>query len=525
MKQKKIHSKLPSSFHFYTNKNNTKKKQAFWYISTPGKAGDVFGNHNQWDGLGIMLDSFDNDNRANNPYVSVILSNGDKIYNKGADGMGQEVGGCQYNFRNPRDSIVMDVRYQNKKLSVSFGHRSDELKNFYKCLHEVYIGDLPSPGYFGITAETGGVVDVHDVKSLNVFDLNPTYTPPADIYTENDNLQREAQRRKEQQQKEQEEEQDEPNEAPSKKNKRIKRDKIKKIPKSEERETERAEKKREREEAKERERKIKRILDEDDEDDDELSDDEFDSIKSMLEKEDQKKFPDPLPLRDPMKKYDDVKKDLEKMENNNDKPTHKPVDIHVETPKKEALTGGALSKRSFEQMLSLVKLLEQQQVKMARAFDSILTSLDEEKEYQMEQYATFANSFRGIYENIISRGDLNRLYKNSQRLEHILPKLEVISRYIKKIENRVYPHKANAPHNNMINVQRELHSVVNQKSQHDQRLRMQVSNLSNLLNSIHVSLDDKKPEGSLLFYIITFQSLLFFCFVIYSLISSKSKKY
>lgn len=55
--------------------------QAFWYTQNKGSyEGDVFGSSDQWVGLGVFFDSFDNDNRHNNPYVSAMVNDGTKQF-------------------------------------------------------------------------------------------------------------------------------------------------------------------------------------------------------------------------------------------------------------------------------------------------------------------------------------------------------------------------------------------------------------------------------------------------------------
>ena len=54
---------------------------AFWYTTEKGDYnGDVFGSSDKWSGLGIFFDSFDNDNKHNNPYISAVLNDGTKVY-------------------------------------------------------------------------------------------------------------------------------------------------------------------------------------------------------------------------------------------------------------------------------------------------------------------------------------------------------------------------------------------------------------------------------------------------------------
>ena len=43
----------------------------FRYTATKGFEGPVFGSSDKWNGLGVFFDSFDNDNKHNNPYIMV----------------------------------------------------------------------------------------------------------------------------------------------------------------------------------------------------------------------------------------------------------------------------------------------------------------------------------------------------------------------------------------------------------------------------------------------------------------------
>lgn len=55
--------------------------QAFWYTQNKGAYdGDVFGSSDQWVGLGVFFDSFDNDNKHNNPYIMAMLNDGTKKF-------------------------------------------------------------------------------------------------------------------------------------------------------------------------------------------------------------------------------------------------------------------------------------------------------------------------------------------------------------------------------------------------------------------------------------------------------------
>ena len=60
---------------------------AIWYTDKPGVEGPVFGSNDQWNGLGIFLDSFDNDAQQNNPYILIMTNDGTKVYDHHRDGI------------------------------------------------------------------------------------------------------------------------------------------------------------------------------------------------------------------------------------------------------------------------------------------------------------------------------------------------------------------------------------------------------------------------------------------------------
>lgn len=54
---------------------------AFWYTNSKGYYnGSVFGSSDLWTGLGVFFDSFDNDNKHNNPYIMAVVNDGTKVF-------------------------------------------------------------------------------------------------------------------------------------------------------------------------------------------------------------------------------------------------------------------------------------------------------------------------------------------------------------------------------------------------------------------------------------------------------------
>lgn len=50
--------------------------QAVWYVEAPNQSGNVFGSLDKWRGLAVIFDSFDNDNKKNNPSISLLVNDG-----------------------------------------------------------------------------------------------------------------------------------------------------------------------------------------------------------------------------------------------------------------------------------------------------------------------------------------------------------------------------------------------------------------------------------------------------------------
>jgi mannose-binding lectin 1 len=81
---------------------------AFWFTENRGREGPVFGSSDQWNGLGIFFDSFDNDNKHNNPYIMGVLNDGTKIFDHQNDGSTQQLAGCLRDYRNKPYPVTMN---------------------------------------------------------------------------------------------------------------------------------------------------------------------------------------------------------------------------------------------------------------------------------------------------------------------------------------------------------------------------------------------------------------------------------
>jgi len=148
---------------------------AFWYTaakSTESPAtGHVYGSIDRWIGLGLFFDSFDNDNKHNNPYIMAMTNDGTKNFDHQNDGSTQQLAGCLRDFRNKPFPVRAKIEYFKNTLTVLFHNgMSNNEKDFEMCIRAENVV-LPKNGYFGVSAATGGLADDHDVLKLVTHSL------------------------------------------------------------------------------------------------------------------------------------------------------------------------------------------------------------------------------------------------------------------------------------------------------------------------------------------------------------------
>lgn len=139
-----------------------------WYTSSSAELGPVYGSKDFFSGMGVFLDSFDNDNRANNPHISVVINDGTKHYDHGNDGVNEQLGGCMRDFRNRPFPVKIRVIYSQNELSVYYSAGNFEDDDFEYCTTVTDV-HLPPNGFFGVSAATGGLADDHDVMKFQTW--------------------------------------------------------------------------------------------------------------------------------------------------------------------------------------------------------------------------------------------------------------------------------------------------------------------------------------------------------------------
>lgn len=141
---------------------------ALWYTKERNNLGSALGNVEQFNGLGIFFDTYDNHQEDHgHPWVAAIQNDGTKVYDHDEDGKSHTEGGCQSFFRNLDHPTFVRATYWEhlKFLKVQIDTKEDQA--WTDCFHLTNI-HLPSGYYFGASASTGDLADNHDIVSIKV---------------------------------------------------------------------------------------------------------------------------------------------------------------------------------------------------------------------------------------------------------------------------------------------------------------------------------------------------------------------
>lgn len=128
---------------------------ALWITKQRAVGGPVFGSMDKFEGLGVFLDTYKN-NRPGTifPYVSAMLGDGQKSYDKEHDGKEHELAGCS--ARGIRDATVPTrgrlTYFQDDYLKLELQYKNE---NEWTTCFRVENVNLPAVAYLGFTADTG----------------------------------------------------------------------------------------------------------------------------------------------------------------------------------------------------------------------------------------------------------------------------------------------------------------------------------------------------------------------------------
>eukprot|EP01087_Luapelamoeba_hula_P004347 TRINITY_DN1427_c0_g1_i1.p1 TRINITY_DN1427_c0_g1~~TRINITY_DN1427_c0_g1_i1.p1 ORF type:complete len:462 (+),score=105.77 TRINITY_DN1427_c0_g1_i1:243-1628(+) len=165
------------AIHIHGQGNLGADGMAFWYTKETSRLdGGFFGFTDQFSGLGIVLDTYDNDNTGLHPLLVGIVNDGTKKYTHqhhaeedGGSPTNMEVGNCQLHVRNLPGTTFIRVTYRNKQLKVE--HQLYGQNAFSLCMVANNI-ELPPRYHFGFTAATGHQADDHDLYGYSIRNLD-----------------------------------------------------------------------------------------------------------------------------------------------------------------------------------------------------------------------------------------------------------------------------------------------------------------------------------------------------------------
>ncbi|XP_054468174.1 lectin, mannose-binding 2-like a [Anoplopoma fimbria] len=179
-----VHFKI----HGQGKKNLNGDGLAIWYTKERMQKGPVFGNIDNFTGLGVFVDTYPNEEKQLEaqkkrytprtqrifPFVLAMVGNGSISYDHERDGRPTELGGCNAMVRNLKHDTFLFIRYVRRRLTVMID--IDGQHEWRDCLDLPGVR-LPQGYYFGATAITGDLSDNHDIISLKLYQLTVLRSP------------------------------------------------------------------------------------------------------------------------------------------------------------------------------------------------------------------------------------------------------------------------------------------------------------------------------------------------------------
>jgi len=141
---------------------------AIWLTKDRAEPGPVFGSKDNFEGLGIFLDTYANSRHPYGfPRILAMMGDGQTSYDLGHDGEANSLGSCQAAFRRTNVITKLKITFvRDSYLDVKVHYRAWD--DWTDCFRLTGI-NLPVSPYIGISAMTGEVFDSHDVVSVTTW--------------------------------------------------------------------------------------------------------------------------------------------------------------------------------------------------------------------------------------------------------------------------------------------------------------------------------------------------------------------
>ncbi|KAG6872511.1 hypothetical protein C0995_009201 [Termitomyces sp. Mi166 len=151
---------------------------AIWLTRERKIEGPVFGNKDNFEGLGIFLDTnemvaiprYANGRHSYSfPRITAMLGDGKMSYDQANDGDANSIGACSANFRRTNIATKLKITYIKSKFldtpTLTAYVIGDEWTD---CFHVKNIS-LPTNPFLGFSAMTGDVSDAHDIVTVTTY--------------------------------------------------------------------------------------------------------------------------------------------------------------------------------------------------------------------------------------------------------------------------------------------------------------------------------------------------------------------
>uniref|UniRef100_A0A7S4P825 L-type lectin-like domain-containing protein n=1 Tax=Paramoeba aestuarina TaxID=180227 RepID=A0A7S4P825_9EUKA len=144
---------------------------AWWLVKEVNVMGKFFGFRESFHGIGVVVDTYDNDGSGNHPSISFVTNDGTKTYSHAGTyhANDMELGRCTYPVRSTKENTVMKITHSRDTIRVELKREGES--GWKDCIYaeDVFV----DPGLFmGLTAATGHLADNHDVHGITVRNLD-----------------------------------------------------------------------------------------------------------------------------------------------------------------------------------------------------------------------------------------------------------------------------------------------------------------------------------------------------------------
>ncbi|KAG0373390.1 hypothetical protein BGX24_011764 [Mortierella sp. AD032] len=151
---------------------------AVWLTKERAEMGPVFGNKDNFEGLGIFFDTYANSRQSHSfPYVMAMMGDGKTSYDSAHDGASNKLGGCESDFRGQPVPTKGRITYHRDTHSLNFKIQTKGWDEWEDCFTLSDI-KLPTISYLGFTSVTGEVHDNHDIISVTTNTLTGRLDSP-----------------------------------------------------------------------------------------------------------------------------------------------------------------------------------------------------------------------------------------------------------------------------------------------------------------------------------------------------------